>query len=123
MSSLAAPPSASSMAAWYTSTYCRALSCQPKSRAIPFAWTRRHSGGCFQASSARTSADAVHGTGFVMKSCDAAGLEDALVRALEAWSQPQLWRSLQSNGMARDFGWGPAAEKYQGIYRSLVPSP
>jgi starch synthase len=64
------------------------------------------------------TADPVHGTGFVMKSCDAAGLEDALVRALEAWSQPQLWRSLQSNGMARDFGWEDSALQYLDVYQA-----
>jgi len=66
------------------------------------------------------SADAVHGTGFVMKSCDAAGLEDALVRALEAWKQPPLWRRVQANGMARDFGWQDSALQYVDVYQAAM---
>jgi starch synthase len=66
------------------------------------------------------SADAAHGTGFVMKSCDSAGLEDALVRALEAWKQPQLWRRIQANGMARDFGWEDSALQYLEVYQAAA---
>ena len=65
-------------------------------------------------------ADPAHGTGFVMKSCDAAGLEDALVRALEAWRQAPLWRRLQSNGMARDFGWEDSATQYLDVYQAAM---
>ena len=66
------------------------------------------------------SADPAHGTGFVMKSCDAAGLEDALVRALEAWRQAPLWRRLQSSGMARDFGWEDSATQYLDVYQAAM---
>jgi starch synthase len=63
------------------------------------------------------TADPVHGTGFIMPSSDAAGLEDALGRALAAWRQPQLWRRLQANGMARDFGWEDSAMQYLEVYQ------
>ena len=66
------------------------------------------------------SVDQAHGTGFVMKSCDAAGLEDALVRALAAWKQPQQWRRLQANGMARDFGWEDSALQYVDMYQAAA---
>jgi starch synthase len=64
--------------------------------------------------------DPVHGTGFVLKSCDAAGLEDALVRALEAFKQPQQWRRIQANGMARDFGWEDSAMQYLEVYQAAA---
>jgi starch synthase len=63
------------------------------------------------------SRDPSRGTGFVMKSCDADGLEDAIVRALEAWRQPQLWRRIQANGMTRDFGWQDSALQYLEVYQ------
>ncbi|MEJ8839619.1 glycogen synthase GlgA [Ramlibacter sp. AN1133] len=66
------------------------------------------------------TADPAHGSGFVMKSCDAAGLGDALARALAAWKQPQQWRRIQSNGMARDFGWEDSALQYIDVYRAAA---
>ncbi|HET8744950.1 MAG TPA: glycogen synthase GlgA [Ramlibacter sp.] len=64
------------------------------------------------------TADPQRGTGFVMPSCDAAGLQDALGRALAAWKQPQQWRRIQSNGMAREFGWEDSALQYLDVYQA-----
>jgi len=61
-----------------------------------------------------------HGTGFVMPSCDAAGLQDALARALAAWKQPQQWRRIQANGMAREFGWEDSARQYLDVYQAAA---
>lgn len=61
-------------------------------------------------------ADPAQGTGFVMKSCDAAGLDEALARALRAWQEPQRWQRIQANGMARDFGWEDSARQYIEVY-------
>lgn len=66
------------------------------------------------------SADAAHGTGFVMTGCDAEGLEDALARALRAWREPQRWRRIQGNGMARNFGWEDSALQYVDVYQSAA---
>jgi starch synthase len=63
------------------------------------------------------SADPVHGTGFVMGGCDPAGLEDAFERLLQAWGDPKRWRRLQSNGMARQFGWEDSALQYLDVYQ------
>jgi starch synthase len=63
------------------------------------------------------SADPVHGTGFVLGSVDAAGLEDAIARALKAWQQPQQWKKIQANGMARHFGWEDSAQQYVQVYQ------
>jgi starch synthase len=40
-------------------------------------------------------------------------------RALVAYRDPDTWRALQRNGMARDFGWRASAERYVALYRSL----
>jgi starch synthase len=62
------------------------------------------------------SADPAHGTGFVMASPDAVGLDEALQRALRAWREPPQWRKLQVNGMARHFGWEDSARQYLEVY-------
>ena len=63
------------------------------------------------------SADPVHGTGFVMTGCDPAGLEDAIARAQRMWREPQRWRRIQGNGMARHFGWEDSALQYLEVYQ------
>jgi starch synthase len=64
--------------------------------------------------------DAAHGTGFVMRSCDPGGLLDAIERALKAWREPQRWRRIQSNGMARHFGWEDSALQYLEVYQRAI---
>jgi starch synthase len=66
------------------------------------------------------SADPAHGSGFVMTGCDPAGLEDALQRALRAWREPQRWRRIQANGMARQFGWSDSALRYVEVYGRAI---
>lgn len=62
------------------------------------------------------SADPQHGTGFIMTGVDPAGFDDALARALRAWREPQRWRRIQANGMARHFGWEDSAMQYLEVY-------
>jgi starch synthase len=61
-------------------------------------------------------ADGAEGTGFVMRSADAAGFGDALQRARRAFADPARWRRIQARGMARDFGWEKSAAQYAAIY-------
>ncbi|HEY0823827.1 MAG TPA: glycosyltransferase, partial [Ramlibacter sp.] len=63
------------------------------------------------------SADPAHGTGFVMNACDPAGFDDAMARALRTWREPQRWRRIQANGMARNFGWQDSAMQYLDVYQ------
>lgn len=65
-------------------------------------------------------ADAVDGSGFVMKSCDAAGLGDALDRAFTAYSDAAIWARIQRNGMARKFGWEESAPRYVQVYERAL---
>jgi starch synthase len=69
------------------------------------------------------SADPAQGTGFVMTACDAAGLDDALARAVRAWREPKLWRRIQANGMARHFGWEDSARQYVEVYERALREP
>lgn len=59
-------------------------------------------------------------TGFLMNEATPDALLEACTRAITAFRDPPKWRALQQNGMARDFGWGAAAQKYRGIYEELV---
>ena len=55
-------------------------------------------------------------TGFVLGEASAAALHQAIERATVAYRNPALWRALQANAMARDFGWAGAARRYLGVY-------
>jgi len=76
------------------------------------------------------SADAQHGTGFIMSGVDPQGLDDAITRAMRMWREPQRWRRIQANGMARHFGWEDSAMQYLEVYerallqaRGAAPAP
>lgn len=64
--------------------------------------------------------DGVAGTGFVMPEPTVPALQDALQRALELFAQPEEWRRVQAQGMARDFGWAGSARAYEAVYRSIL---
>jgi starch synthase len=66
------------------------------------------------------SADPQHGTGFVMSGVDPTGLEDAIARAARLWREPQKWRRIQANGMARHFGWEDSAMQYLEVYERAI---
>ena len=61
-------------------------------------------------------------TGFLMKEATTEELLEAAGRAYSAWKDSRQWKALQLNGMARDFGWGPAALAYRDIYAGLKAS-
>ena len=55
-------------------------------------------------------------TGFLFPEPTAGDMSSSVRRALDVYRDPDAWRALQKNGMARDFGWsGPARQ----IRRSL----
>ncbi|MGE4243756.1 glycogen synthase GlgA [Ramlibacter sp.] len=67
--------------------------------------------------------DPQHGTGFVMRSVDPQGYREALDRAVKAWRDPQRWRRIQANGMARHFGWEESAAQYVEVYAKARAAP
>jgi starch synthase len=58
-------------------------------------------------------------TGFLMNDTTSGALELAAQRAIVAWRDQRKWRSIQLNGMAKDFGWEASARKYVEVYRKL----
>ena len=54
-----------------------------------------------------------------MKEATVHALIDAATRAIVAYKDPKTWRAIQMHGMARDFGWEPAARKYREIYNKI----
>ena len=59
-------------------------------------------------------------TGFLMPEASTQALVDTVQRAITAYREPRAWRSLQLNGMAKDFGWAAAAKQYRAIYERLT---
>lgn len=59
-------------------------------------------------------------TGFVFDAATPAALEAAIERAGALYAQPQRWRAVMHSAMAQDFSWDGAAERYLGLYRSLL---
>jgi len=60
------------------------------------------------------------GTGIVFDDFDSEALEWALNTALDLHAQPEHWRQIVRNGMAKDFSWERQGEKYVEIYRRLT---
>ncbi|HEX3845470.1 MAG TPA: glycosyltransferase, partial [Steroidobacteraceae bacterium] len=79
----------------------------------------RHTGGL--ADSVQSyDPDTDEGTGIVFNDFDSEALEWALNVALDLYEQPQQWRRMVRNGMAKDFSWERQGEKYVAIYRRLT---
>jgi starch synthase len=55
-------------------------------------------------------------TGYLLTELTAGALVDAVQRAVTAYRDPEHWRRIQKNGMAKNFGWGAAARAYGVIY-------
>jgi len=60
------------------------------------------------------------GTGFLFGPYEAEAMVGALKRALAIQKQPELWRALQLNGMARDFSWRASADGYDRLYEDAL---
>jgi starch synthase len=59
-------------------------------------------------------------TGFSFDAATPAALDAAVQRAIAAYAQPVRWRALMRRGMAQDFSWRGAAQKYVALYRELM---
>jgi starch synthase len=59
------------------------------------------------------------GTGFLFTEFTSRALELALRDALAAYRDPDAWRALQQNGMAKDFSWERQAKRYVELYGRL----
>ncbi|MDH3253705.1 MAG: glycogen synthase GlgA [Acidobacteriota bacterium] len=64
--------------------------------------------------------DTGEGTGFVFEPFGAEGVRSVLEAALATYREPDQWKRLVANGMARDFSWARQAETYLGMYERLL---
>ncbi len=62
-------------------------------------------------------------TGLQFSPVTADALGDAIRRAVSLYRQPELWRRLQSNGMATDVSWRGSARSYADLFRALIATP
>jgi starch synthase len=60
------------------------------------------------------------GTGFKFEGLKAAGLLEAIDRALAAFKDKRGWKRLMLNGMAKDYGWAGPAREYAEVYGEAV---
>lgn len=63
------------------------------------------------------------GTGFRFHEPTVKALSGAITRALSAFHQPAVWRTLQTNGMGRDFSWERAGNDYLSLYQTILSQP
>jgi starch synthase len=66
------------------------------------------------------ASEAGQGTGFVFDATTPAALEQAIVRALALYRQPQAWQALQRRAMEQDFSWDVAAASYLALYAQAL---
>ena len=59
-------------------------------------------------------------TGFCFGDYSTLALNEALGRATEAYTQPDLWRQIVSNGMQQDWSWANSARQYVELYRATI---
>lgn len=59
-------------------------------------------------------------TGFHFHEMTVDSFMQAIKRAVDAYHDTKLWRSLQRNGMQKDFSWQASAQAYQSIYSLLT---
>jgi starch synthase len=60
------------------------------------------------------------GNGFKFQRYTASAMLDKIYEALYCYAEPDLWRTIQLNGMRVDNSWRAAAQKYIQLYRRVV---
>ena len=59
-------------------------------------------------------------TGFQLGEVSRAALTHAIARATKAFTDADLWREIQRNGMRADFSWTNSGSRYADLYRHLM---
>jgi starch synthase len=59
-------------------------------------------------------------TGVQFAPGNVSALETALTRAVALFREPEVWRTLQRNGMSADVSWRGPARQYAALYRDLA---
>jgi len=60
------------------------------------------------------------GTGFCFTDYAPVAFREAVDRAVDVWSNKQLWRTVMKNGMSSDFSWTRSARQYLNAYQKLT---
>jgi hypothetical protein len=60
------------------------------------------------------------GVGFRFAKYKPDSLWRALMKALALFNQPEIWRQIMQNGMARDFSWKSSALEYLELYEKAL---
>ena len=60
------------------------------------------------------------GNGFVFQNSSEWSLFSSLIRALNIYQQPTLWKQLVLNAMKSDFSWKVTANKYESLYKQII---
>jgi len=60
----------------------------------------------------------MQGTGFKFEEYDGQALLQSVRAALKIYREPKAWRTLQSNGMVKDFSWKASAASYVTLYEA-----
>ncbi|HZJ08168.1 MAG TPA: glycogen synthase [Trueperaceae bacterium] len=61
-------------------------------------------------------------TGFVFQDATAAGVALAGAEAMKTGPGSPTWRGMQYDAMGQDFSWRRSAERYEALYRDMLPS-
>jgi starch synthase len=61
-------------------------------------------------------------TGFMFGPATSVALEAAIGRAVDAYARPVVWKRIMLSGMARQFSWEDAAQKYLTLYKNALDS-
>jgi starch synthase len=59
-------------------------------------------------------------SGFVFEAFDALALEQAVVRALDAHADADVWKSLVQRVMRQDWSWDSSAREYLALYEGMA---
>jgi len=57
-------------------------------------------------------------TGFLFEEFSGEALQDAIARALRAYSNRSAWTERILRGMARDYSWTASAQEYRELYQA-----
>lgn len=59
-------------------------------------------------------------TGFHHGAVSRAALTHAIARTVEAFARPDIWCTIQRNGMRADFSWGASGQRYADLYKHMM---
>jgi starch synthase len=62
-------------------------------------------------------------TGFLFDAFSTNDFLSACIRAIDHYKHPEVWATMMSEAMSRDFGWERSATKYLDLYRRVVHQP